>query len=193
MVWTQEDSEGWRSLFDGKGVGGWKQSGFARQPEARVEGGALLLPAGAPLTGVTWKGGAFPRVGYELRFEAKKVKGGDFFASPTFPVGEAYATWVLGGWGGDIVGISSIGGWTAADNETRTYFEFEENRWYRFRLRVEAERIQGWIDGERVVNVGIAGRAVGLRPGDIALSAPLGFASYNTAGGVRGIEYKEVR
>ncbi len=192
MAAAQADREGWISLFDGKGLGGWKQSGFARQPEARVEGGELLLPAGAPLTGVTWKA-AFPKQGYELRFEAKKLKGGDFFASPTFPVGTTYATWVLGGWGGDIVGISSIDGWTAADNETRSYFEFEPNRWYRFLLRVETERIQGWIDDERVVNVQIAGRTVGLRPGDIALSAPLGFASYNTAGALRRIEYRELR
>lgn len=183
------ETEDWRSLFDGKTLGEWKQSGFARQPGARVEDGALLLPAGAPLTGVTWKG-PFPKSNYELRFEAMKRKGGDFFASPTFPVGASYATWVLGGWGGDIVGISSIDGWTAADNETRMYFDFEADRWYRFRLRVEPERIQAWIDDDRVVNIGIAGREVGLRPGDIKLSVPLGFASYNTEGAIRKIEYR---
>lgn len=192
LAMAQTGAPEWRSLFDGKTLIGWKQSGFARQPEAKVEDGAILLPAGAPLTGVTWKG-EFPESGYELRFEAKKAQGGDFFASPTFPVGKSFATWVLGGWGGDIVGISSIDGWTAADNETRIYFNFEENRWYKFRLRVEADRIQGWIDDERVVNVGIGGREVGLRPGDIKLSVPLGFASYNTGGAIRKIEYSIIR
>ena len=40
--------------------------------------------------------------------------------------------------------------------------------------------------------VAIAGRAISLRPGDITLSAPLGFASYNTTGGIRKIEYRAV-
>ena len=70
---------------------------------------------------------------------------------------------------------------------------FENGRWYSFRVEVRAERIRAWIDGERVVNVAIAGRRVELRPGDIELSAPLGFASYASTGGLRRIEYRELR
>jgi hypothetical protein len=33
---------------------------------------------------------------------------------------------------------------------------------------------------------------VDLRPGEIKLSAPLGFASYNTAGALRKIEYRRL-
>ena len=40
------------------------------------------------------------------------------------------------------------------------------------------------------MNVGIEGRTVGLRYGEIKLSAPLGFASYATTGGLRKIEYR---
>ena len=64
------------------------------------------------MTGVTWTG-AFPQTNYEVRLDGMRIKGGDFFASITFPVGDSYATWVTGGWGGDIVGISSIDGWDA--------------------------------------------------------------------------------
>lgn len=185
-------AQGWLPLFDGKTLDGWKKAEFARSPAPRVDGGLIVLPAGQPMTGVTWAGKALPQTGYEIRFEAQRRLGGDFFASLTFPVGPDFATWVLGGWGGDIVGISSIDGWDASDNETRTYFNFDLNRWYAFRLQVTEDRIQGWIDGQRVVDVGIRGRAISLRMGEMKLSTPLGFASYNTTGAIRKIEFRKL-
>jgi hypothetical protein len=181
----------WTPLFDGKALGKWKATPFRSAPTPRVENEAIVLPHGNPLTGVTWSGD-FPKSGYELRFEATRQQGGDFFASVTFPVGQDFATLVLGGWGGDIVGISSIDGWDASDNETRSYFNFENNRWYAIRLLVTAERIQAWIDNQRIVDVQTGGRAVGLKIGEINLSAPLGFASYNTTGGIRKIECRRI-
>ena len=38
-----------------------------------------------------------------------------------------------------------------------------------------------------------SGRSIGLRYGEIKLSAPLGFAPYNTTGAVRKIEYRLLR
>lgn len=183
-----QESE-WRPLFDGKTLGGWRQTPFNGNGPVKVEGGVLLLGPGAPLSGVTWSQ-PFPETNYELRFQAVRMVGGDFFASVTFPVGKSFATWVTGGWGGDIVGLSSIDGWDASENETRTYFEFESGRWYSFRLQVKTDRIAAWIDEKPVFNAGITGRTIGLRHGEIKLSAPLGFASYNTRGGLRNIEYR---
>jgi hypothetical protein len=180
----------WRSLFDGKSLDGWKQTEFANAGKARVESGAIYLDPGEPMTGVSRAAGDFPKSDYEMRFEGVRLKGNDFFESVTFPVGDSFATFVTGGWGGDIVGISSIDGWDASDNETRSYFTFENGRWYKFRLQVTADRIRAWIDDQQVVNVGIAGRTISLRPGEINRSAPLGFASYRTAGAVRNIEYR---
>jgi hypothetical protein len=128
-----------------------------------------------------------------VRFEAARMNGNDFFASLTFPVGDSFCTWVTGGWGGDIVGLSSIDGWDASDNETRTYFDFEKGRWYAFRLLVTPARISIWIDEKQIASVEITGRKVGLRPGEISLSTPLGFASYGTAGALRKIEYRVLR
>jgi hypothetical protein len=179
----------WQPLFDGKTLGGWRTTPFTGGATPRVENGAIRLPAGGPLTGVTWTG-AFPRVDYEVRFEAARLSGGDFFASLTFPVEDSFCTFVTGGWGGDIVGISSVNGADAANNETRSYFNFETGRWYAFRLRVTADRIAAWIDERPVVDLEIAERPLGLRYGEIRLSAPLGFASYNTTGAVRKIEYR---
>ena len=178
---------GWTPL-----AGHWKPTPFVAAPAASEQNGLVVLPAGHPLTGVTWSG-KFPASDYELRFEAQRVLGGDFFASVTFPVGGSYATFITGGWGGDIVGVSSIDGWDASDNETRTYFNFENARWYAFRVRVTADRIMAWIDEERVVNVEIRGRDISLRRADMKLTTPLGFLSYNTTGHIRKAEFKLLR
>ena len=185
-------SAAWQSLFDGKTLAGWKQTPFTKGGQPAVENGAIQLVPGEPMTGIT-RTGDFPKINYELRFEAMRLKGNDFFASVTFPVADSFATLVTGGWGGDIVGVSSIDGWDASDNETRSYFTFENGRWYKFRLQVTAERIRAWIDDQPVVNVGIAGRAISLRPGEIDRSTPLGFASYRTGGAVRSIEYRPLK
>jgi hypothetical protein len=179
----------WQSMFDGKSLDGWRETPFNKHGPVRVENAAIVLGAGAPLTGINWTR-PFPRSDYEVRFEGVRFSGGDFFASLTFPVGDSFCTWVTGGWGGDIVGLSSLDGWDASENETRTYFNFESGRWYALRLRVTADRITAWIDDERIVDADIRGRSVDLRFGDIRLSAPFGFASYATTGGLRNIEYR---
>jgi hypothetical protein len=182
----------WQPMFDGKTLQGWRETAFTGRGKARAENGTIVLGAGAPMTGVTFSG-AFPKSNYEVRFEGARTDGNDFFASLTFPVGDSFCTWVTGGWGGDIVGLSSIDGWDASDNETRTYFDFEKGRWYAFRLQVTADRIMGWIDDKPIVNVQIAGRKLGLRHGEIELSAPFGFASYGTTGALRKIDYRLMR
>jgi hypothetical protein len=184
---AQAGAQEWRPLFDGKTLQGWRETPFTGRGKVRVENGAIVLGGGEPMTGVTWTG-AYPRAGYEIRFEAARLEGSDFFASLTFPVGDSFCTWVLGGWGGDIVGLSSLDGWDASDNETRSYFTFENGHWYGFRIEVTAERIRTWIDERPMTDVQIGGRSVGLRRGEMALSAPLGFASYGSTGGVRKIE-----
>jgi hypothetical protein len=179
----------WQPLFDGKSLKGWKPTAFTGHAPVRVENGTIVMEAGSPMTGITWTE-AFPKTNYEIRFEGMRGKGGDFFASLTFPVGDSFCTWVLGGWGGDIVGLSSIDGWDASDNETRTYFNFDPGKWYTMRLRVTPERILAWIDEKQIINAQIAGREISLRFGEISLSTPLGFASYQTTGTLRKIEWR---
>lgn len=195
LAWTMSvagaAAADWQPLFDGKSLGQWKETPFKGQGKVRVADGSIYLDPGSPLTGVTWSG-AFPESGYEIRFEAMRLRGNDFFASLTFPVGGAHATWVTGGWGGDIVGMSSIDGWDASENETRTYVNFENGRWYSFRLRVLPGRVSAWIDDKPAFDVAIGGRTISMRHGEIQLSAPLGFASYLTGGAVRRIEFQTI-
>jgi hypothetical protein len=182
----------WQALFDGKTLQGWRETPFTGRGQVRVENGTLVLGPGAPMTGVTWTG-SLPRADYEVRLEGVRLQGNDFFASMTFPVGDSFCTWVTGGWGGDIVGLSSIDGWDASENETRTYFNFENGRWYALRLRVAGDRITAWIDERPVIDVVIGGRSISLRHGEIKLSVPFGFASYASAGALRKIEYRLLR
>lgn len=181
----------WKSLFDGKSLQGWREADYKGHAGVHVEDGAIILEAGSPMTGATWTG-EFPTSNYEVRFEAVRLQGNDFFASVTFPVGDSFCTWVTGGWGGDIVGLSSLDGWDAADNETRTYFNFEAGRWYKLRFQVAGDRIRAWIDDKPIISIDIAGRHVGLRFEDMKKSAPLGFASYLTKGAVRKVEYRRL-
>jgi hypothetical protein len=182
----------WQAMFDGKSMQGWRETLYTDRGEVRVEKGTIVLGTGKPLTGVNWTG-AFPHDNYEVRFEAARLQGNDFFAALTFPVGDSFCTWVTGGWGGDIVGLSSIDGWDASDNETRSYFTFEKGRWYAFRLRVNGNQIGAWIDDVQVIDVNVEGRALSLYFGETKLSAPFGFGSYRTTGGLRKIEYRLLR
>ncbi len=184
------DSQGWTPLFDGKSLEGWKETDFSDHGIVRVDGGTIVLGRGY-LTGITWKGD-FPKSGYEIRFEAARLEGSDFFAGITFPVGSSFCSWINGGWGGTMVGLSNLDGYDASENETSTAFDFVKGRWYKFLLRVTGDRIQAWIDDGMVIDADIRGRKVDLRPGEIELSAPLGFASYSTVAGLRRIEYRKI-
>jgi hypothetical protein len=189
-AWGQAVEAGWTSLFDGKSLEGWKETPFAGRGKVEVKDGAIILGSGY-LTGVTYTG-KFPESGYEIRFEAARLKGHDFFAGITFPVGKSFCTWINGGWGGSVVGLSNLDGEDASENDTSTSRDFENGRWYAFHLVVTKESIRAWIDGRQVIGADIRGRRVDLRFGEIDLSAPLGFASYSTVAGLRKIEYRRL-
>ncbi len=179
----------WQSLFDGKSMEGWQETPFTGRGQVRIENGTIILGAGEQMTGITWAKW-FPKSNYEVRLEAVRLQGSDFFATMTFPVKDSYCSWVTGGWGGDIVGLSNLDGWDASDNETRSYYQFENGQWYSLRLRVTDDVIEAWIEKDMVVSATLKGRRVSLRYGEIKLSAPFGFASYATTGGLRKIEYR---
>lgn len=188
---SQPAAAGWRPLFDGKSLAGWKESDFFGKGKVAVEDGAITLGYGA-LTGITWAGATMPipNLDYELRVEAMRVKGSDFFAGITFPVRDSFCTWINGGWGGEVVGLSSIDGADASQNETSFSRKFELGRWYTFRLRVTDGRISAWIDDDLEIDVSIAGKWIALREGEIEYSAPLGVASYSTVAKIRRIEWR---
>jgi type 1 glutamine amidotransferase len=181
----------WQSLFDGKTLKGWKITDFAGHGEVNVENGRLLLHSGVMLTGVSWTN-TLPKIDYEVSLEAMKVEGSDFFCGLTFPVQDSFCTLIVGGWGGGVVGLSSIDGMDASENETTKYMKFDAGRWHRLRLRVVREQIQAWIDDEKIVDQPIAERKISLRPGDIDLSKPFGVATWQTTGALRDVRIRSI-
>ncbi len=183
-------AEKWTSLFDGKTLGQWKVTDFGTQGPVEVKDGNLLLGFGDGCTGVTWSGD-FPKLDYEIRLEAKRVEGTDFFCGLTFPVGDDNLTFVVGGWGGAVVGISCIDGEDASENDTTKVMDFDKDRWYKIRVRVTKPQLSCWIDKEQVVDEPLTDRKLSLRS-EVELSKPVGIASWKTTAAIRNVEWRKL-
>ncbi|MFO0842949.1 MAG: DUF1080 domain-containing protein [Gemmataceae bacterium] len=182
---------GWKRLFDGKTLTNWKSVKFGDEGKVYVKDGMIVLEKGQKLTGIVYTRGDFPKVNYEVTYEGKKIDGDDFFSMPTLPARDEFFSFVTGGWRGTVVGISNVNGANASENITTKSMEFERDRWYRFRVRVTANRIEAWIDREKVVDLDTSDVTLSLhlasRP-----SRPFGFSSYDTTGAVRDIRLRQL-
>ena len=176
-AWTPLEGK-WESISDGN---------FGE------ENGVLTVGFAEAMNGVKWTGEA-PQPQFEMEWQARRVDGSDFFSAVTFPArGEnECVTFVAGGWGGATVGISSIDDKDASENETTSRRKFERGVWYRIRLMRSGEKIEAWIDDEKVIDVSTEGKRLSLRPGPISACAPFGVAtclameSRSSALGTRG-------
>lgn len=176
--------------FDGTSRTGWEITNFGPQGPVYVSDDQIILGMGEGCTGITWKGD-FPKVNYEVSLDAKRVEGNDFFCGMTFPAGKDPCTLIIGGWGGTIVGLSSINGLDASENNTRTLMKFEKNRWYHIRLSVTGNEIRAWIDSLMVVDFKIGSNKLSVRP-EVELSRPFGITSWNTTAALRNIKVTSI-
>jgi hypothetical protein len=182
------EADAWRSLFDGTSLGKWRPTGFGGEGEVVVEDGAIRIGMGADLSGITWSG-EVPRQGYEISLDAQRADGNDFFCGLTFPVGEDPCSFIVGGWGGGVVGLSSIDGEDAAHNATTSFKEFKTGRWYAIRVRVSPERIVCFIDDAQVVDQPLKDRKLSIRD-EVSSSKPLGIATYATTALLKNIRWR---
>tara|TARA_B100000085_G_scaffold250578_1_gene246984 strand:- start:42 stop:962 length:921 start_codon:yes stop_codon:yes gene_type:complete len=246
--------DGWLSLFNGKDLSGWEETDYAGHGNVKVQNGELHIENGLVITGVTYTNKTvLPKTNYEIEYEAKKLNGTDFFGLLTFPVGDAHASLVTGGWGGAVTGISSINSMDASENNTTVYLRFNKDHWYKFRLRVTPDNLSVWMTpkehliplnatvasvvkayqedaakagqtltaeqaeaalrainpkldenipardtiyfpGEaQIINETIKDKVVNMRVGEIELSAPLGFATFQTYGVLRNIRMRRIK
>ena len=246
--------DGWLSLFNGKDLSGWEETDYAGRGNVKVQNGELHIENGLVITGVTYTNKtALPKTNYEIEYEAKKLNGTDFFGLLTFPVGDAHAALVTGGWGGAVTGISSINSMDASENNTTVYLKFNKDHWYKFRLSVTPDNLSVWMTpkehliplnatvasvvksyqedaakagqtltaeqaesalrainpkldenipardtiyfpGEaQIINETIKDKVVNMRVGEIELSAPLGFATFQTYGVLRNIRIRRIK
>ena len=185
------DGDDWQAMFDGRTLTGWGEIPFAGHGEVHCQDGVIVLGMGDPFTGITWTN-EFPKINYEVALDAMRLMGSDFFCALTVPVGDTFCSLIVGGWGGSLVGISSLDGMDASENETTKFAEFKSGHWYRIRLRVTAKRIEGWIDAEKLVDVAIGEHKVALRPGDIEMCKPFGLAAWQTSSALREMKWRRV-
>jgi hypothetical protein len=184
----------WQDLIDGQTLKGWTivdEADFRHHGKVHVERGQMILEAGAPATGIRLKAEP-PRGDYELSLMAKRVNGSDFFCGLTFPVGESQCTWIVGGWGGGVVGLSNVNGRHAAENETGTHFEFKNGQWYELRLRVTKLSIDAWVDDKQVVQLARKDRKFDIWIEQQPL-APLGIAAWQTEAAFKQIRIRSLK
>ncbi|MEZ6113002.1 MAG: hypothetical protein R3C99_18620 [Pirellulaceae bacterium] len=87
-----------------------------------------------------------PKTNYELSLEAKRLDGTDFFCGLTFPVGDTHCSFIVGGWAGGVVGLSSIDGLDASENQTTKTASSRRTGGIVSSVRVTPERISNdWM------------------------------------------------
>lgn len=186
---AKQDPSPGKLLLDGKSLAGWKSAEFGGEGDVFVKEGAIVMEQGSDMTGITYTRGDFPTTDYEVTLEGKRLLGNDFFCTTTFPVGDSHCSLVVGGWAGTVVGLSSINSRDASENETNSLQAFKRDQWYRVRIRVTKERIEAWIDNQKVVDLATKGKKISIRP-ECELCKPFGVATWRTTGAVRDIRVR---
>ncbi len=157
---------------------GWKPCHFGGDGRQQFADGMLKLGFGDPLTGMRYEGD-FPKTDYEVTLEARRVDGFDFFCGLTLPAGEERFSVILGGWGGSLVGLSSIDSVDASGNETNSIWTFEPKRWYKLRVRVTQANVTAWLGDDQLFSVDRKDKILDVRA-EMEECTPVGLACYQT-------------
>lgn len=190
---TEKDaSTEWKPLLSSGSLCGWKVPDFAGHGEVYLEEDTLILEMGNCMTGATYTNTPPFTINYEISLKAQRVSGSDFFCALTVPVKDSHCSLIVGGWGGGLVGISSLDGADASENETTSFRRFESGKWYEIRMRVESNRIQAWIDGDSVVDVDTTNRKISTRI-EVDPSKPLGLASWCTKAAIKDLKVRGLK
>lgn len=190
----REGTEGWIQLLPKEGLENWEITDFGLPGKVSRDGELLVVEAGDPLNGITYKKGkSFPKDNFEISLQAKRVEGNDFLCGLTFPVGkDGFCSFIAGGWGGGLVGLSNVDGFDASENATTTHTDFENNKWYTFKIRVDQEFIRAWINDEEYFRQDREGHEFSTRI-EVFSSQPLGFCSYQSKVLVRDFKWRSTR
>jgi len=184
-------NQAWQALFDGKTLPGWKAAEIAPKIETCIANGELRIGRGEPAAGIVRDGEPPARMNYEIELEAMRTDGHDFFCGLTFPVNQDPCTLICGGWGGSLVGLSSIDDLDASENQTATVRTFKDKTWYKIRLRVTPTHITVWIDDEQVIEQELTGRKISIRT-EVKPCVPLGISTWQTGTALRNLRLRKL-
>lgn len=178
-------------LFDGKSLSNWQSVDCGGSGPVELKDGNMVIGTGESVSGAVYKKTAdLPLTNYEITLEAQRVEGNDFFCGLTFPVGnlKTCATLILGGWGGTVTGISSIDGLDASENSTGHYRTFDNNKWYKIKVRVTPDALVVWSNNDKIIDADIKDKKISLRSGPIEEYAPFSVTTYQSTGAIRNIK-----
>ncbi len=178
------------TLFDGQSMGSWKIAEFENSGNVHLSDESIVMEAGHDMTGITWPGPVMT-MDYEITLQARRLAGSDFFCGLTFPVAQSHCSFICGGWGGSLCGLSNLDHYDAANNETTTAMTFEENRWYNIRVRVSENKIEAWIDNDQKVDAITLNRKITIRY-EMEPCRPLGVATWQTSGAIRNFNVRKL-
>ena len=193
VVGCDGDPAGPKQLFNGKDLTGWavlSDGYYNTAGKVHVRDGQLVLEYGRDLTGVQYKG-EFPKDDYVVSLEAMRVEGSDFFCGMTFPVAGGYTTLILGGWGGQVVGLSNVDGAAADENEWTQAIDFKNGEWYHVELMVTEGHVDLWIDQEKVIELKTKGREFDVWPQQED-ARPFGVTTWGTTGALKNITLRKL-
>jgi hypothetical protein len=197
---AEDTKPDWKPLFDGKTLTNWSVPVYGGDGKVSVQDGKFVIGRGDLMTGIRYEKD-FPNIYYEIRYEARRTEGNDFFAACTFPVRKDHCTLINGGWGGGLTGLSSVDSMDASENETSTHFNYKDLVWYRFRIQVTEQQIQVWItpqgkDGkwekeQSLIDLQTEEKKFSIRY-EMEKYKPLGFCTWSSEGQIRNIEYRKI-
>ena len=165
-------------------------SQFGGDGPVEINDNLVKLGYGDPLTGIRWEGDIH-RQNYEVELEARRTDGFDFFCGLTFPVGKDHVSFILGGWGGGVVGISSIDGSDASENDTTQFRNFDNEKWYKVRVRVDPYEIRCWIDDRVMADQVRQGHEFDIRY-EMDPCVPLGVAAFQCKSELRNMRMRKL-
>ncbi|MBL7115227.1 MAG: DUF1080 domain-containing protein [Kiritimatiellae bacterium] len=184
----------WIVPFNGSDLKGWKvhtKSEYETYGGASVKDGAISFQGGSPYTAISLQG-TFPSDNYELELTAKRTSGQDIFCGLLLPVGTNHVSMIMGGWGNWVVGLSCIDDMVASDNDAAHNMSFDNDRWYKVRVRVTPQKFQAWIDDKQVINLDRKGRKISPYPG-LEVLAPFGLFTWDTSSLMKDMRYRSLQ
>jgi len=192
----------WTEMFDGKTLRAWTPvTRFplqdAKNPgatgiggAASVENGQITLATGGPATGIAWRE-RFPNINYEVSLEAERLTGTNAVCMIVFPVGGSHCLMWVGAGKPSIVGLDFLNGEGCRRNPSGFLKDFESHKSYRVRLRVTQQRIEGWVDDDKLFDVAVQDTKFTVERPYEQLT-PFGLGSYETTVALRSIRYRRV-
>lgn len=184
----KEKADPWKPMLTKELREKWNNTNFGGEGKIEWKENEVLLDFGFPMTGLNFTG-EFPTDGFEIEMEANRLDGSDFLCGLTFPVGKGFCSYIGGGWGGTLVGLSCVDYNDAANNSTTQFFDFQNKKWYKFRVRVDAKNITCWIDDKEICKQEREGHEFQVRS-EVNASRPMGIAVYQSRVSVRNLRYR---